>query len=123
MAVVVLDQGPIPHARIERFDDPGIETGLEQSGYLAGTATYRLIEIDLADLEDTRWLPGPRPWGTYFVDALRRGETLPPVVVVQTNRGHGFGLIDGLCRTQAYWAIGRRTIRAYELLVGRRLDR
>jgi hypothetical protein len=93
-----------------------METGLEQSGYSAETATYRLIEVDLADLEDTLWFPGSRPWGTGMVEALRRGERLPPVVVVKTPRAKGFGLIDGLNRTYAHWVAGLHTIRAYEVI-------
>ena len=62
-----------------------LKKGLEQSGYDAETDTYRLIEVDLADLEDARWFPGPRPWGTEMVEALRRGERLPPVVVVKSS--------------------------------------
>jgi len=116
VAHIVLDNGPIQHASLERYNDPGIETGLGQSGYDSETVTYRLIEIDLADLEDTRWFPGPRPWGTEMVEALRRGERLPPVVVVKTARPGGFGLIDGLNRTYAHWAVGLPTIRAYELI-------
>ena len=118
VAHVVLDDGPIQHADLERYDDPDIETGLEESGYDAESATYRLIEVDLADLEDTRWFPGPRPWRTEMVEALRRGERLPPVVVVKTARARGFGLIDGLNRTYAHWVAELPTIRAYELIAG-----
>ena len=53
----VLDAGPIPHEHLERFDDADIETGLEQSGNSSEGATYRLVEIDVADLEDTRNFP------------------------------------------------------------------
>ena len=116
MAHVVLDEGPIQYANLERYHDSDVETGLERSGHNAGTTTFRLIEIDLADVEDTRWFPGPRPWGTQMVEELRCGERLPPIVVLKTVRGKGFGLIDGLNRTYAHWALGLPTIRAYELI-------
>ena len=51
-----------------------------------------------------------------MVEELRRGERLPPIVVLKTVRGKGFGLIDGLNRTYAHWALGLPTIRAYELI-------
>jgi hypothetical protein len=118
VARVVIDEGPIPLAEIERYDDPDIETQLEREGYIPETTTYRLIELDTADFEDSRWFPGPRQWGAQMVEALARGDSLPPVVVVETDRGRGYGLIDGLNRLHAYWAVGRSTIRAYELITG-----
>ncbi len=118
MARVVIDEGPITLAQIERYDDPDIETQLERQGYVPDTTTYRLIELDTADFEDTGWFPGPRRWGAGMVEALMRGDSLPPVVVAKTDRGRGYGLIDGLNRLYAHWAAGRPTIRAYELITG-----
>jgi len=119
VSLAVLDAGPIPHEQLERFDDPDIETGLEQSGNRSEDATYRLIEIDVADLEDTHNFPFDcRP--THTIERLRAGERLPPIVVVQTDRGHGLGIIDGLNRAYAHWLEGRTRIRAYELLRGQR---
>jgi hypothetical protein len=117
MDVVVLEPGPIRHAHLHRFDDPDIETGLEHGGHSAEDATYRLIEINVSDLEDAQnfpfdWQP------THTIERLRAGEVLPPIVVVQTNRGRGLGIIDGLNRAYAHWLEGHRRIRAYELLVG-----
>jgi len=84
-------------------------------------ATFRPVEIDLDDLEDVSRLPGPKPWGKRFVKALRAGATLPPVVIVATSwADKKYGLLDGLNRTQAHWALGRPTVRAYELLGYRR---
>jgi hypothetical protein len=57
MDLVVLDSGPIRHSELRRFDDSDNETGLENSRQTAVNATYRLIEIDVADLEDTRHFP------------------------------------------------------------------
>ena len=117
MAGIVLDAGPIPHDELIRFDDRDIETGLEQGGYSIEGARYRLVQIDLSELEDMRWVPDESArFGTSMVEALRRGEEFPPVVVASTDRGRGLGLIDGLNRVHAHWATGRRSIRAYELL-------
>jgi hypothetical protein len=110
----VVDPGPIPHAEIERYDDPDVETGLEQAGLDPDAATYRLVEIALEDVEDTKWFPGPVPWGDEMVNALRLGAIFPPIVVVA--KGEGYGLIDGLNRTYAHWVLRRPVIRAYELL-------
>jgi hypothetical protein len=52
-----------------------------------------------------------------MIDALDAGKSLPPVVVMAAPRSGGrMGLLDGLNRTHAHWALGRKTIRAYELL-------
>jgi hypothetical protein len=76
-----------------------------------------LIEVDVDELEDTAHFPFS--WEpTRMLAALRRGQALPPIVVVQTDRGRGFGLIDGLNRAYAHWLAGKPTMRAYELLVG-----
>jgi len=116
MAVKVLDDGPIPHADIDRYDDLGIETGLERSGYDAKKVVYRLLEIDLGDIKDTRWFPAHIRPNSDMVGALRRGELLPPVVVVRRAGAESFGLIDGLNRTFAHWLVGLPKIRAYELI-------
>jgi hypothetical protein len=111
----VIESSPIPHPEIERYDDPDIETGLEQSGRNAAQAEYRLIELDVSEIVDSarfplNWTP------SHKIEALERGETFPPIVVVEMDRGRGFGLIDGLNRTYACWLTGTSTIRAYELL-------
>jgi hypothetical protein len=117
MDLVVLDAGPIRHSELHRFDDPDIETGLDRGGHTPVNARYRLIEIDIADLEDTRQFPFE--WRrTHAIERLRAGEETPPIVVVQTDRNHGFGIIDGLNRAYAYWIEGHSRIRAYELLIG-----
>jgi hypothetical protein len=119
VGIIVLDAGPIPHGELIRFDDPDIETGLGQSGYSSEGARYRLLKIDVSELEDMRWIPAEAArFGTSMTEALAQGEEFPPIVVVRTNRGEGFGLIDGLNRTHAHWAAGRESIHAYELLLG-----
>lgn len=116
VALEILDPGPIPHAVLRRYDDPDIETGLEHCGYSADGAVYRMIEVDLSDLEDVRHFPFK--WQpTKAVERLRSGEDVPPIIVVQTDRGLGLGIIDGLNRTYAHWIVGLPRIVAYELLV------
>ncbi|MFL5914914.1 MAG: hypothetical protein ACJ752_04660 [Gaiellaceae bacterium] len=105
--ITVVDPGPIPLSAIERYDDPDIEGSLEHDGADPATATFRLVEIDLEDLEDVRWLPGPKRWGTRFVEELQSAGTPPPLVIVATARADGtYGLLDGLNRTHAHgrWA-------------------
>jgi hypothetical protein len=112
----VIDGGPIRHADIERYDDPDIETALDHAGHDIEHAQYRLIELEVSEVEDTASFP--LNWEpTLMMEALRRGEALPPVIVVETDRGRGFGLMDGLNRTYAHWLVGPSTIRAYELLL------
>ena len=104
------------HRDLRRFDDPDIETGLEHGKQSAESATYRLIEIDVADLEDTRRFPFD--WQpTCAIERRQAGEEMPPIVVVQTDRGRGLGIIDGLNRAYAHWLEGKARIRAYELLL------
>jgi hypothetical protein len=79
---------------------------------------YRLVEIDLGDIEDARRFPAHLHPNLEMVDALRRGELLPPVIVVQRNGAETFGLIDGLNRTYGHWVVGMPTIRAYEVVGG-----
>jgi hypothetical protein len=117
MDIVVLDPGPIRHAELHRFDDLDIEAGLEHGGHSAEDATYRLIEVDLDHLEDTRHFPFD--WQpTHALERLRAGEETPPIVVVQTVRRGGLGIIDGLNRAYAHWLEGSTRIRGYELLLG-----
>jgi hypothetical protein len=61
MAVTVIDPGPILHAQIQRYDDPDIETGLQQVGVDPDTATYRLVDVSLdeqLDLAGVEACPG-----------------------------------------------------------------
>jgi hypothetical protein len=72
MAVTVVNPGPILHAQIQRYDDPDIETGLQQVGVDPDTATYRLVDVSLDELQDTRWFPGPHGWGHGWSAPCRR---------------------------------------------------
>jgi hypothetical protein len=108
MAVTVIDPGPIPHGEIQRYHDPDIETGLEQAGVAPDTATYRLIEVSLDELEDTRWFPGPHGWGSRMVAALQAGKQVPPVVVMATDGGWGSSMAS-TARTRTGCFAGRRS--------------
>jgi hypothetical protein len=119
--LTVVDPGPIPLSAIDRFDDPDVDGALVHEGFDPANATFRLVDVTLSDLYDVRWFPGPRPWGTYMVDALQAGATLPPIVIIASGvLGSGFGILDGLNRTHAHWVLRRQSIRAYELLDQRR---
>jgi hypothetical protein len=114
---VVLDPGPIPLASIERFDDPDVDTALEHDGIDLSTATFRLVEVGITDLQDLQWLRRrPEERAGHMVDSLRAGASLPPIVIVPTSRDGVFGLLDGLNRAHAHWLLDRPTIRAYELI-------
>jgi hypothetical protein len=131
MAVTVIDPGPILHAQIQRYDDPDIETGLQQVGVDPDTATYRLIDVSLDELQDTRWFPGPARLGSRMVSALQAGKQVPPVVVMATDRGRGFGLIDtrhgGLApvprASDRDWKVAEGSLRAWPCCQSYRLDR
>jgi hypothetical protein len=118
--LTVLDPGPIPLSAIQRFDDPDVETALEHDGLDPALATFRLVEVPLANLQDVRWFPGGLRWGTFMVEALRAGASLPPIVICANGETNvPFGILDGLNRTHAHWVLGRRSIRAYELMTPR----
>lgn len=118
--LTVVDPGPIPLSAIQRFDDPDVETALRDDGLDPALATFRLVEVPLADLQDVRWFPGPIGWGTFMLDALRAGTSLPPIVIVANGKTNGpFGILDGLNRTHAHWVLSRHSIRAYELMTPR----
>jgi hypothetical protein len=115
--LTVIDPGPILLSAIQRFDDPDVETALANGGLDPAITTFRLVEVSLADLEDVRWFPGPFRCGTFMVDALRVGRSLPPIVIVASRETDGqFGILDGVNRTHAHWVLGRKAIRAYELI-------
>jgi hypothetical protein len=59
-------------------------------------------------------MPWPR-MSTIYVDAIKAGQRFPPIVVFRSQRG--WGLLDGVNRTQAYYLLGIGTVRAYELLI------
>jgi hypothetical protein len=117
MAVVVLDEGPILHADIERYDDPGLDYSVMDFGASLDSAVYRLLLVDIANILETRGFAHRRlAVRQDIVNALNRGEGVPPIVVYRTSDNPDvFGLLDGVNRTFAHWSIGIPTIRAYEL--------
>jgi hypothetical protein len=114
----VLDPGPIPYAEIALRGDPDLEHALREDGLEPDNTAYRLIDVPLATIKDTKSMPRPWPVGRSYVDAVEAGQELSPIVVVRNVRGPGWALLDGCNRTYAYWTLGRTTIRAYELLTG-----
>lgn len=109
----VIDPGPIKYQDIELYQDHDLEQALEQNGLDPANTTYRLIEIPLSAIADTKTMPWNH-MGTGMIDALRAGAEFPPVVVLATQSG--WTLLDGVNRTYAHWTLGCPTIRAYELL-------
>lgn len=117
MSRVILDERTIPLASIERFDDPDVDTALDHEGIERDSVSFRLVEIAVADLQDADWLRRrPKGRAAHIMESLRRGETLPPIVIVPTPREGVFGVLDGLNRAHAHWLLRRPTIRAYELI-------
>jgi len=111
--VEVLDPGPIPYDRIELFGDLDLEHGLRQLDREPGGTAYRLVNLRIEEISDSLRMPWAR-YGSEIVTALEAGAVLPPIVVYA--HASGFGLIDGVNRTNAYVVLRRATIRAYELL-------
>jgi hypothetical protein len=111
---VVLDPGPIAYPAIELHGDPDLEQALTEDGLRPSATCYRLIEIPLQSITDTRWLARREAVRTALMDALEAGAEVPPVVVKRNL--NGWGLLDGVNRTYALMRLGRSTIRAYELI-------
>jgi len=119
VAAEVLEEGPIAHIDIDRYeDDPGLESAIEHYGVSPTNATYRLLLIDVAKILETRWFPTTqRPAPAHMVEALAQRRLLPPIVVYRaTDNPDVFGLLDGVNRTYAHWSLGILRIRAYELI-------
>jgi hypothetical protein len=57
-----------------------------------------------------------RLWDRNLLAAIASGVELPPVVVFRHNNNAGWGLLDGVNRTNAFVASGTETTLAYELL-------
>jgi hypothetical protein len=111
----ILDPGPIPYAEIVLYGDPDLESGLRHYGVEPGASSYRLIEIPIASITDTTSMPH-RIWDHAFVDLVRSGVELPPIVVFRSWGGSGWGLLDGVGRTHAFLACGVQRTRAYEVI-------
>jgi hypothetical protein len=113
---LVLDAGPIPYREIALYGDPDLEHGLRHAGFEPETTTYRLIEIPLASIGDTRTMSGWKNVSPVYVEKVRSGVEFPPIVVMPTPSG--WTLLDGVNRTYAYLVVGQRNVRAYDLLAG-----
>jgi len=118
MAAIVLDEGPIPHADIERYDDPGLDEAVTHFGISIERAAYRLLLVETTNvLEARRFAERRLLLRQDIVNALDRGESVPPIVVYRaTDNPDVFGLLDGVNRTFAHWSLGIPIIRAYELI-------
>ena len=111
----MLDAGPIPYSAIELFGDADLEHGLRHAGFDPVLTTYRLIEIPVASISEAPSMPWPS-CGTEFASEIAGGVVVPPIVVVGPH--DGWGLLDGVNRTNAYVLLGRERILAYEVLLG-----
>jgi hypothetical protein len=111
---VVLDPGPIVYEHIELYQDADLEFGLRHAGFDPASTTYRLIEIPLSSIGDTVSMHKWPERGTTYIDAIRARVPFPPIVVMRT--AHGWGLLDGVNRTHAYWRLGRARVQAYEVV-------
>jgi hypothetical protein len=111
----VLEAGPIPYASIVLYGDADLEHGLRHYGVEPNATSYRLIEVPVASISDTASMPHPR-WDRSFVDLVRSGVELPPIVVFPNWRGSGWGLLDGVARTHAFIECGVERTRAYEVI-------
>jgi hypothetical protein len=109
----ILDPGPISYHEIELYHDPDLEHALREDGLEPATTVYRLIEIPVASLAETRSMPW-KHMGPEMTDALDAAARLPPIVVRADEAG--WTLLDGAHRTHAFWTTGRSMIQAYELL-------
>lgn len=112
----MLDPGPIPYAEIALHGDPDLEPAVTEDGFEPEETTYRLLELPLAAITDTKTFPRVWPVGRSYVEAIEAGEEFPPIVVVRNIGGSLWRLLDGVNRTYAYWTLGKASIRAYELL-------
>jgi hypothetical protein len=110
----VVDAGPIPYIEMALYGDPDLEQGLRHAGFEPEATWYRLIEIPLHAIGDVCGMASWSHMSRAYIDAMRAGAEFPPVVVMPTRAG--WTLLDGVNRTYAYWALGRPTVRAYDLL-------
>jgi hypothetical protein len=111
---VLIDPGPIPYRRIELFGDPDLEHGLRHMGLEPAETAYRLLEIPIEDIGETRSMASWTGTSLLVIEAMKQGHEFPPIVIFRTALG--WTLIDGVNRSYAAWHLGVTTIRAYELI-------
>src|SRR3954468_19057783 len=104
----VLDAGPIPYACILLYGDEDLEHGLRHYGVEPETTSYRLVELCVRSITDTRSMPYRRS-DRSLVDAVLAGIRLPPLVVFRHLHAEGWGLLDGVNRTNAFVELGIQT--------------
>jgi hypothetical protein len=68
----VLEAGPIPYRCIVLRGDPDLEHGLRHYGVEPETTSYRLIELLVPSITDTRSMRD-RVWDRSFADAVLAG--------------------------------------------------
>jgi hypothetical protein len=111
---VLIDPGPIPYRRIELFGDPDLEHGLRHMGLEPVETAYRLLEIPIEDIGETRSMASWTGTSRQVIEAMKQGHKFPPIVVFRT--AVGWNLIDGVNRSYSAWHLGLTAIRAYELI-------
>jgi len=110
----VIEAGPISYERMVLCGDPDLEHGLRHAGHEPSETAYRLIEIPVSAIADTRMMAHWRHPSDMYVEAMKAGDEFPPIVVMRA--GIGWTLIDGVHRTFAAWTLRRERMVAYELL-------
>jgi hypothetical protein len=115
---IVLDAGPIPYQSMPLCGDPDLEHALRYEGLEPMQTSYRLIDLPLDAIGDVRSMPRRQNMSRAYLDLMREGVEFPPIVVFPARGGGGgvWMLLDGVNRTYASWALGRKRIRAYELI-------
>lgn len=112
----LIDSGPIAYRAIELFGDPDLEHGLRHLGVEPSEATFRLLEIPVEALSETRVMASWTWTSQPVIEAMRMGHRFPPIVVSRTAQG--WSLIDGVNRSYAAWHLAIPTLTAYELIQG-----
>lgn len=110
----LIDSGPIAYRDIELFGDPDLEHGLRHLGVEPADATFRLLEIPVEALTETRFMASWTWTSRPVIDAMRTGHRFPPIVVSRSRQG--WSLIDGVNRSYAAWHLVIPTLLAYELI-------
>lgn len=73
----------------------------------------KLTTVDVDELEATQKSPDLERRSDYFVDAIQRGQTIPPILVHKLPDGT-YQIIDGHARVRAYQKLGIQKIPAVE---------
>src|SRR4051812_50207665 len=109
----VLD-GPIPYRCILLHGDGDLEHGLRHYGVKPETTSYRLVELCVRSITDTRSMPHRRS-DRGLVDAVLAGIKLPPLVVFRHPPPEGGGPLHGGKPTKAVVEVWVLNAPAYQL--------